>query len=188
MSRPQVPIIPVPALIEAYAQGASPCATTMGSCTGMIPIRAVFPLGSIQPNARLRRGTPQVQLQHFHGSGSESVIRGCADREETWIDQRVIGSYIALHKAGYVHSVEVTTDQKLVGGIYGVALGGAFFGESMFSRRSHAGKAAFFALVQHLNAKGFVLFDSQYINAFTEQLGAVEILVPNSDRAFNRRW
>ncbi|MBK7101726.1 MAG: leucyl/phenylalanyl-tRNA--protein transferase [Flavobacteriales bacterium] len=140
--------------------------------------RAVFPLGSIQPNARLEKGTPQVQLQHFHiailKARSEDVPIGKRPDRPT-----IIGSYIALHKAGYVHSVEVTTDQKLVGGSDGVALGGAFFGESMFSRRSHAGKAAFFALVQHLNAKGFVLFDS-HINAFTEQLGAVEILVPNS--------
>ncbi|MBP8878526.1 MAG: leucyl/phenylalanyl-tRNA--protein transferase, partial [Flavobacteriales bacterium] len=176
MSRPQVPIIPVPALIEAYAQGRFPMCHDDGELYWHDPDpRAVFPLGSIQPNARLRRALRKCNFSISMDRDLESVIRGCADREETWIDQRVIGSYIALHKAGYVHSVEVTTDQKLVGGIYGVALGGAFFGESMFSRRSHAGKAAFFALVQHLNAKGFVLFDSQYINAFTEQLGAVEI-------------
>ncbi len=102
-------------------------------------------------------------------------MRGCADRAESWIDERIIASFRALHAAGYAHSVEAWEGDDLVGGIYGVALRGAFFGESMFSRRANAGKAAFFVLAKHLQERGFKLFDTQYINAFTAQLGAIEI-------------
>ncbi|MCB0765920.1 MAG: leucyl/phenylalanyl-tRNA--protein transferase, partial [Flavobacteriales bacterium] len=105
----------------------------------------------------------------------EAVIRACADRRETWIDERLITSYVALHASGYAHSVETWAKGELVGGIYGVSLRGAFFGESMFSRRTNAGKAAFFALVAHLQEQGHVLFDTQYLNDFTQQLGAIEI-------------
>ena len=80
-----------------------------------------------------------------------------------------------LHISGHAHSVETWDDGRLVGGIYGVAIGGAFFGESMFTRVNNAGKVAFHSLVEHLRQKGFTLFDTQYINAFTKQLGAVEV-------------
>lgn len=137
--------------------------------------RAVFELERLQPNARARRAFRQAGFTYTHDRVFDDVVRACADREETWIDERILASFGALHQAGYAHSLEVWADGALVGGIYGVALRGAFFGESLFSRRPHAGKAAFFALASHLQQRGYVLFDTQYINPFTAQLGAVEI-------------
>ncbi|MCB0770440.1 MAG: leucyl/phenylalanyl-tRNA--protein transferase [Flavobacteriales bacterium] len=137
--------------------------------------RAIFPLDEIRPNARLKR---QLRTEGFRitmDKAFNAVITACADREETWIDPRIIASYQSLHEAGFAHSVETWRDGELVGGIYGVGLKGAFFGESMFSRVDHASKAAFYALVERLKVNDFVLFDSQYINPFTRQLGAIEI-------------
>lgn len=137
--------------------------------------RAVFPLAQIRPNQRLQRVIRSGRFRITCDTAFAEVIRGCADREETWIDARIIASFQALHKAGHAHSIEVWRGEELVGGIYGLALRGAFFGESMFSRESNAGKVAFYELARHLNERGYVLFDSQYINDFTKQLGAVEI-------------
>jgi len=96
-------------------------------------------------------------------------------KDDTWISQEIIDSYVILHSAGYAHSIETYKDGSLVGGLYGVALGGAFFGESMFTSVSNASKAAFYHLTNHLIENGFILLDTQFINEFTESLGAVEI-------------
>lgn len=169
-------MIPVDELVAAYAQGRFPMCHEDQQLYWHDPDpRAVFPFDRIVPNARLRRSLRNSGFQTRYDTAFEQVIRACADREETWIDERIIGSFLALHRAGYAHSVECWADDELVGGIYGVSLRGAFFGESMFSRRTNAGKAAFFALAAHLQRQGHVLFDSQYINEFTAQLGAMEI-------------
>ncbi|MEZ4806967.1 MAG: leucyl/phenylalanyl-tRNA--protein transferase [Flavobacteriales bacterium] len=137
--------------------------------------RAIFPLADLRPNARSLRAFRQAGFRTTIDQAFGRVVRGCADRDTTWIDRRIIDSYIALHAQGYAHSVETWVDGELVGGIYGVSLRGAFFGESMFSRVPNAGKAAFYGLVAHLLHQGHVLFDTQYVNDFTRQLGAVEI-------------
>jgi leucyl/phenylalanyl-tRNA--protein transferase len=103
------------------------------------------------------------------------VIRACADREDTWINEEIIECYIELNKLGYVHSVETWEKGVLVGGLYGVSINAAFFGESMFNLVPNASKAAFYALVERLKNRGFLLLDSQYINDFTKKLGAIEI-------------
>jgi leucyl/phenylalanyl-tRNA--protein transferase len=103
------------------------------------------------------------------------VIHACADRPHTWISKDLIRLYCQLHELGYAHSVEAWQEDRLVGGLYGVALGGAFFGESMFSHVSNAAKVCFAHLVEHLRQRGFVLLDSQYANPFTVSLGAIEI-------------
>jgi len=102
-------------------------------------------------------------------------MRACGDRNETWINEGMVGAYTAFHHLGHAHSAEAWEDGSLVGGIYGVSIGAAFFGESMFTKSDNAGKAAFHHLMGHLRQRGFQLFDSQIINDFTRTLGAVEI-------------
>jgi leucyl/phenylalanyl-tRNA--protein transferase len=104
------------------------------------------------------------------------VIRGCGDRDEgTWITPEVIAAFNDFHRAGYAHSVEVWQDDELVGGVYGVVVGGLFAGESMFSRTRDASKVALVYLVERLRQRGFILFDVQILNEHTASLGAVEI-------------
>jgi leucyl/phenylalanyl-tRNA--protein transferase len=138
--------------------------------------RAVFPLEQISPNARSLRAFRQAGFTYTHDRCFEEVMRACAEnRDSSWITEEMIDAYVELHKAGHAHSVEVRQDAALVGGIYGIAIGGAFFGESMFSRVSNASKAAFHELARHLKKRGFTVFDSQYINDHTRSLGAIEI-------------
>jgi leucyl/phenylalanyl-tRNA---protein transferase len=107
------------------------------------------------------------------------VIDGCADRPETWINGTIRRLCLSLHALGSAHSVEVWEGTDLVGGVYGLTLGGAFFGESMFSRRTDASKIALAYLVDRLRSAGFVLFDTQFITPHLASLGAVE--VPRAD-------
>jgi len=103
------------------------------------------------------------------------VVTACANRPETWINPLIFGLYLDLHKAGYAHSLEVWEGKDLVGGVYGVALGAAFFGESMFSRRTDASKVALAWLMHRLRTGGFLLLDTQYITPHLQSLGAIEI-------------
>lgn len=179
--------IPVDVLVTAYTRGWFPMCHDDGELYWHDPDpRAVFPLATVRPNARM---TTLLRSDRFTTTVDQAfaeVIRACADRTESWIDERIIRSYIALHEAGHAHSVEAWQGGQLVGGIYGVALGGAFFGESMFNRASNGGKAAFYTLLAHLKQQGFILFDSQYINAFTKQLGAVDMARPAFHRTLER--
>jgi len=119
----------------------------------------------------LRKGAYEVRIDHDF----EGVIRSCADRDETWIDAGIIGSFIRLHEMGRAHSVEAYRDGELAGGLYGVALGGAFMGESMFSRMRDASKVCLVHLVEHLEERGFTLLDCQIQNDHLARMGAVEI-------------
>jgi leucyl/phenylalanyl-tRNA---protein transferase len=163
-------------LIAAYARGFFPMAHDDGLLYWHDPDpRAVFPLDAVRPNARL---STFIRAQGYRCTVDhrfEAVMRACADRESTWITEEMILAYTELHRAGYAHSVETWKDGELIGGIYGLSLGGAFFGESMFSRATNASKVAFHHLAEHLRQQGFTLFDSQYINDHTRSLGAVEI-------------
>ncbi|HQW85794.1 MAG TPA: leucyl/phenylalanyl-tRNA--protein transferase [Flavobacteriales bacterium] len=182
MSRPtEVPVIPVQVLMAAYAEGRFPMAHADGELYWHDPDpRAVFDLDALRPNARLARLMRNAGFHVTRDEAFTSVVDACAERPETWIDARIRATYAQLHRAGHAHSVEVwSMDDRgalmLVGGIYGVALGGAFFGESLFHRVPNAGKVAFHALAEHLRRCGFTLFDSQYLNPFTARLGAVEV-------------
>jgi leucyl/phenylalanyl-tRNA--protein transferase len=108
--------------------------------------------------------------QRFH-----TVITLCADRSETWISDEIVRAYTVLHEQGFAHSVEAWLKGELVGGLYGVAIRGAFFGESMFTRVSDASKVCLVFLVRHLIERGYTLLDSQIINDHVRQFGAVEI-------------
>ena len=171
-----VPTIPVDVLVDAYAQGRFPMCHGDGALYWHDPDpRAIIPLDTSHPNARMQRLMRSGRFLVTRDQAFEAVIKACAMRDETWIDERLIASYCTLYEAGHAHSVEVWESGELVGGIYGVALGGAFFGESMFNRVNNSGKVAFYAMLDHLRVNGFVLFDTQYMNDFTEELGAVEI-------------
>ena len=163
-------------MLAAYRRGMFPMRHDDGHLYWHDPDpRAIFPLDRIAPNARLRRLMRSGRFTVRMDRSFPGVVRACADRPDTWIDERIVATYEALHRAGHAHSVETWADGRLVGGLYGVSLGGAFFAESMFNRMPSAGKAAFHALVEHLVERGYTLLDTQYINAFTEQLGAVEV-------------
>ena len=119
----------------------------------------------------LRKGAYEVRMDtHF-----ELVMRGCAEREDTWINGSFISAYTQLHYTGLAHSVEAWKDGELVGGLYGVALRGAFMGESMFSSDNDAWKVCLVALVKHLKARGFVLHDVQFWTPHLASLGVTEI-------------
>jgi leucyl/phenylalanyl-tRNA---protein transferase len=163
-------------LLRAYHRGWFPMAHEDGELYWHDPDpRAIFPLTELKPNARLQRAFRSAGFRVTYDLRFEAVMRACAEREETWITEEMIAAYVALHGQGHAHSVEVWQGEALVGGLYGVSVGGAFFGESMFSRVPNASKAAFHHLAEHLRQQGFLLFDSQYINAHTASLGAVEV-------------
>ncbi len=119
----------------------------------------------------LRRGTYEVCINRDF----EAVIRACADRRETWIGDEIIRSFVRFHEMGKAHSVEAYRDGELAGGLYGVALGGAFMGESMFSRMRDASKVCLAHLVERLKERGYVLLDCQIHSDHLARLGAIEI-------------
>ncbi len=137
-------------------------------------MRAIFDLRSFSPSKSLKKylkGPFDFTINAAFGE----VMDGCASREKTWISGQIRELYTQLHYRGFACSVEAWSGLELSGGLYGVMIGKAFFGESMFHRKSGASKAAFAYLIQFLKNQGFTLLDSQYINDFTEQLGAIEI-------------
>ncbi|MGB2200233.1 MAG: leucyl/phenylalanyl-tRNA--protein transferase [Pseudooceanicola atlanticus] len=137
--------------------------------------RGIFPLDGFHTSRSLARTLRRDDYQVTINRDFEAVLDGCADRNETWISGRIAQLYSELHHMGHAHSIEVWDGSDLIGGVYGVALGGAFFGESMFSRRTNASKIALAWLVAHLKTGGFVLFDTQFLTSHLASLGAVEV-------------
>lgn len=137
--------------------------------------RAIIPLDAVRISRSLRQTLRKKAYRTTINASFDTVILRCSERSDTWITDDIISTYSQLHYMGYAHSIETWQGDELVGGLYGVAINGAFFGESMFSRQSDASKVAFVRLIQHLHARGFTLLDTQYINEFTASLGALEI-------------
>jgi len=137
--------------------------------------RAIIPLNTVRIPRSLRQAVRKGTFTITFNNCFEEVIKQCSLRADTWINDDIVHSYTELHTMGFAHSVEAWHDDELVGGLYGVSISGAFFGESMFSRKSDASKVAFVHLVEHLRMRNFQLLDTQYINDFTAQLGAIEI-------------
>lgn len=161
-------------LLAAYRAGIFPMVGLDGAIEWHRPDpRAIFELDRIPPPDRPTRRLLERATVTMN-TAFEKVMRRCAARDETWIDARMIAAYAELHRMGHAHSVEVRSDGELIGGIYGVSLGAAFFGESLFGM-NNAGKAAFHALVERMREAGIMLFDTQYINGFTRSLGAFEV-------------
>ena len=137
--------------------------------------RGVIPLEGFHVPKNLRKLVRRRVFNVVTDRAFEQVMRACADRESTWISDELIDIYTVLHRMGYAHSVECWREDRLVGGLYGVVLGGAFFGESMFHRESNASKVALVHLVRRLREGGFVLLDTQYTTPHLNQFGAIEI-------------
>lgn len=211
-------------LLEAYRAGAFPMASGRGGEVAWYTCdpRAILPLTdeglhvSRSLRKTLRRGVFEVRMD----TAFEAVIRACAQprggdgdgddtvrsnvADETWINDAIITAFCQMHELGYAHSVEAwarddndadnADDATLVGGVYGLAIGGAFFGESMFSRRADASKVALVALWEHLRSRGYTLFDTQYANAHTQRLGVIDIPAAAYHRLLrralrqDRRW
>lgn len=165
-------------LLQAYASGVFPMADAADAAEifWVDPQRrGVIPLDGLHVPRRLARSFLAAPVEIVVDRDFAAVIAGCADRPETWINAEIRRLYLDLHRGGYAHSVEVWEDGRLVGGLYGVAIGAAFFGESMFSRRRDASKLALVALVGRLRAGGFTLLDTQFVTEHLVRLGAVEI-------------
>lgn len=137
--------------------------------------RGVIPLEAFHVPKSLARVVKSGRFELRVDTAFAEVLDGCAEREETWIDATVKASYTQLLDRGYAHSVECWRDGELVGGLYGVAIGGAFFGESMFSRQTDASKVALVYLVERLRARGYVLLDTQWTTPHLQKFGAVDI-------------
>jgi len=177
----RIPSIPEDILIEAYSQGIFPMGMSNGEIGWFSPDpRGVIPLddGFHIPHG-LRKVLKKKPFELRVNTAFETVMRACADRNETWITDGIIESYCRLHERGLAHSVETWRGNELVGGLYGVALGGAFFGESMFSRTTDASKVALCHLVELLRANGFTLLDTQWVTPHLQTFGAKEIPRPH---------
>lgn len=164
-------------LLTAYASGIFPMADEDGEIRWLAPDpRAILEFDSLSVSRSLRtligRGVYEVTLNREFSA----VIAACADRDEgTWISAQMQEAYRTLHFLGFAHSMESWKDGELAGGLYGVAIGGAFFGESMFHRVSNASKVAFVELVGRLRERGFALLDVQFVTDHLRSLGATEI-------------
>lgn len=175
MSQP--PLMPE-VLLRAYAMGIFPMAERRDSeeVFWLDPKRrGVLPLDGFRLSRSLRRRILQGGYEIRTDSDFAGVVAACADRPVTWISGPIAAAYAKLHASGFAHSLEVWEAGELVGGVYGVTLGAAFFGESMFSRRRDASKIALAYLVDRLRQGGFLLFDTQFITPHLASLGAVEI-------------
>jgi leucyl/phenylalanyl-tRNA--protein transferase len=164
-------------LLRAYALGWFPMGTgRRGRIEWFSPDpRGILPLDTFHPPARLMRVVRQARFEVRLDTAFEAVMRACAARDETWITEDILSSYVALHRLGFGHSVETWQEGVLVGGLYGVAIGGAFFGESMFHTATDASKVALVALVERLRTRGYALLDTQWVTPHLVQFGAIEI-------------
>jgi leucyl/phenylalanyl-tRNA---protein transferase len=169
-------------LVRAYAAGVFPMAESAGS--GEIfwvdpKRRGVFPLDSFHVSRSLAKLVCKAPFDIRINSDFHGTMERCAaqtdTRTDTWINHDILNSYTLLHEAGFAHSVECWQDDEMVGGLYGVALKGAFFGESMFSRVRDASKVALVHLVARLRVGGYLLLDTQFITDHLARLGAIEI-------------
>lgn len=165
-------------LLQAYRLGVFPMAENAGDdrLYWFDPVqRGILPLDGLHLSRSLRRRIRSEPFRLSLNADFAGVLAGCADRPTTWINAEIAALFMALHAAGHAHSIEVWDGDALVGGVYGLALGGVFCGESMFSRRRDASKIALVTLATHLRACGFTLFDTQYLTDHLASLGGIEI-------------
>ena len=171
-------MIPIATLLGAYRHGYFPMAVDGGVRWFSPERRGVIPLDRFRISRRLARVLRQRRFRCTVNVAFRSVVTACAargDADGTWIDDEIRESYCVLHRAGHAHSVEVWADDRLAGGLYGVSLRGAFFGESMFHRVRDASKVALSCLVERLRGRGYRLLDVQWVTPHLQQFGAVEI-------------
>ena len=170
-------ILPPRMLLDMYCNGRFPMADGRGGeifiydpdPRGIIDLDAFHIPGSLHKTIRSRRFAIRVN------TAFEQVIHACSERDSTWISEDIIASYLNLYRLGYAHSVEAWSGEVLAGGLYGVSIGGAFFGESMFTRFRDASKVALAALVERMGKQGMTLLDTQYTTPHLERFGAMEV-------------
>ena len=165
-------------LLSAYAQGYFPRAEDRDAkeIHWFHPEqRGIIPLTDFHVPTSLAKFMKKSAFTVTFDQAFPDVIRACARRDETWINDDIIALYCELFEKGFAHSVECWKDNKLTGGLYGVSLAGAFFGESMFSHAPNASKVALVHLVERLNKAGYMLLDTQYVNDHLKQFGVIEI-------------
>lgn len=163
-------------LINAYCQGYFPMGMSNGEIRWFLPEwRGILPVAEFHVSRRLERYLKNHPFEVRWNTAFGDVMRGCADRVDTWITEDIIESYEHLHELGYAHSAEVWREGRLVGGVYGVAIGGAFFGESMFSRETQASKVALVMLQRRLKERGFLMHDTQWTTEHLAMFGGHEI-------------
>jgi leucyl/phenylalanyl-tRNA--protein transferase len=176
------PILTPAILLRAYAEGIFPMAERRGDpeLFWVSPeMRGIIPLDAFHVPKRLARTVKSDRFAVTADMAFADVMRACAeptpDRPESWINDEIVRLYTALHAAGHAHSIECWRDGRLVGGLYGVKLGAAFFGESMFTRERDASKVALVHLVARLRRGGFSLLDTQFLTAHLARFGTIEI-------------
>lgn len=164
-------------MIRLYSKGAFPMADeNTGAVNWYLPeTRCIIPLNNFNVPRSLKNLLRKSDFEIRFNTDFINVVKGCADRESTWISDELIEAYLRLHKKGYIKTVETWKDNKLVGGLYGISFRGAFFGESMFSNIPQASKVALVNLIYHLIEKNFVLLDVQFITEHLKMFGAIEI-------------
>lgn len=165
-------------LLNAYASGIFPMAEHADSddVFWVEPkMRGILPLNDFHISRSLKRFMRSCPFEVRFDSDFKKTMLGCADRDDTWINDIILNSYCLLHEKGFAHSVECYFDDILVGGLYGVSLNGAFFGESMFSKKTNASKVALCALVERLKKGGYSLLDTQFLTPHLASFGGKEI-------------
>lgn len=167
--------IPVEMLLGFYSRGLFPMAIDGEVRLYSPDPRGIIPLEAFHVPRGTRKTLADPAWETRVDTAFEEVLLRCADRESTWIDEMILESYLALHDAGHAHSVEVWREGRLAGGLYGVRLGGAFFGESMFHRVAGASKVALCRLVGMMKDNGFALLDTQWVTPHLAGFGAIEI-------------
>ena len=165
-------------LLEGYRQGIFPMSESRDNpeLFWVNPKdRGIFPIDGFHLSRSLKRRLVKVDYEVRVSSAFEEVVAACAERTETWINQTIIDLYCALAAQGKAHSVEIWQENNLIGGVYGVVDGAAFFGESMFSRKRDASKMALAYLMHRLVNTGYILFDTQFLTSHLASLGAINI-------------
>lgn len=172
------PALTAPMLLSGYAQGVFPMAEGAGDPRLFWfdpPARGILPVGGVHCSRSLARDLRRGGWTADPAPDFSAIVAACADRAETWINAPLARLYDELHSLGHAHALAVYRGGALAGGVFGVTLGGAFFGESMFSRQANGSKAALVWLSDHLARCGFTLLDTQYLTPHLASMGGVEI-------------
>lgn len=165
-------------LLSGYAQGVFPMAESARDPRLFWfdpPMRGVLPVGGVHASRSLLRDLRRKHWSAHLNSDFDGIVTACADRNETWINAPLARLYHELHRTGHAHAIEIRQDGCFAGGIFGITLGTAFFGESMVSARTNGSKMALLWTSRHLARCGFTLFDTQFLTPHLERMGGIEI-------------
>lgn len=164
-------------MLRLYAQGAFPMADEKTKIINwyLPKKRAIIPLNMYNYPRSLKKTIKQSDFEIKFDQNFPAVLQNCANRQPTWISNELMDAYLRLDELGFIHTVETWKNGRLVGGLYGITIRGAFFGESMFSKVSQASKAALIKLIEHLNEQNFLLLDVQFMTPHLKMFGAIEI-------------